>query len=485
MKVKLMFPLDVHDKLVVADARNMLFNVLFARHHHGHLLMRVDDTREVVAGAHADPLETLHWLGLDWEGDPAHPEEKARALRVSERLPLYREFSKKLVAQGLAYHCFCSRETLRDMFTQQKIHGQTAHYDGRCLRLPPAEREALKHSDRSHQIRLKKPEVVTEVHDIVRGRMIFDPQEVADLVILRFEGLPSMALANVVDHHVLEVTHVMRGDRMKAETPREAFLCQVFGFKNPEYIHIPLLLGEDRTLLSERHGDKYIEDFRLRGVLPEALVNYLAYHGMNPGPEDLLRSLGTLTRNFKVEEIFIDPSVWHLEKLQHFNRLTLDKIKDDALAHMLSPYVAQAGYDLFARGDTWAREFVVAIRPGLNTLSDVKDSIEVFFADKFTPDKKGQTLLKDPDAKKVVEALEEAVNRVPEVTHDNYRDVLDAARGQLAGKGKALVLVRVTLTGQEIGPEFSKLLPLLGKQRMLARLDNARRYIPKGMKRES
>jgi glutamyl-tRNA synthetase len=480
-----MFALDLHEKLMLADARNFLFNYLFAHHHHGHLYLRADDTRESAPGAQADPLEALRWLGLDWESSPQHPGEKGRPFRVSERLELYRGYAKKLIDQGLAYYCFCSRETLQTMFTQQKIHGQTPHYDGRCLRLAAPDREALKHSGRPFQIRLKTPEVVMEVHDIVRGRLIFDPQQVADLVIQRYEGLPSVALANVVDQHVEEVTHVMRGDRHKAETPREAFLCQAFGFKPPEYIHIPLLLGEDRSLLSERHGDKYVEDYRAKGYLPEAMLNYLTYHGFNPGPDDQLRSIGTLVRNFKVEEIFLDPTVWHIDKLQALNRLALDKLKDDALAHALAPYVAQAGYDLFARGEAWAREFVASIRPGLKCLADVKDSIEVFFADKYTPDKKGQALLKDPDAKKIVEALEAALERFPEVTHENYREVIDAARSQLAGKGKALILVRVALTGQEIGPEFSKLLPLLGRQRMLARLENARRYIPRGMKREA
>lgn len=485
MKVKLLFALDTQEKLMVADARNMLFNYLFARHHHGHLFVRVDDTREPSAEGGHDPLETLHWLGLDWEAAPGHGDVKGAPFRVSERLELYRSHAQRLIDQGVAYQCFCSRETLRDMFTQQKIHGQTPHYDGRCLRLSASDREALKASGRPSQVRLKTPEVVTEVHDIVRGRLIFDPQQVADLVIMRYEGLPSFALANVVDHHVEEITHVMRGDRLKAETTREAFLCQAFGFRSPEYIHIPLVLGEDRSLLSERHGDKYIEDYRAKGYLPEAMINYLVYHGFNPGPEDQLRSLGTLVRNFKVEDIFLDPTVWHLDKLQAFNRLCLDKLKDDALAQVLAPYVAQTGYDLFARGDSWARDFVAAVRPGIKALSDVKDFVEVFFADKFVPDKKGQALLKDPDSKKIVDALEACLDKNAEITHDNYREVIDAARGQLAGKGKALILVRVALTGQEIGPEFSKLLPLLGKQRMLARLENARRYIPRGMKREA
>jgi len=483
MKVKLLFTQDFSKKLLVVDARNMLFNILFAKHHHGHLYLRVDDTSEA-PGDDVDPLGTIRWLGWEWEGSPCVEGDGTVPYYRSERLSLYRTYIDQLMDRGVAYRCFCSREILSDMFIQQRIRGQTPHYDGRCMRMALADIEAAIGEGMRCQVRLKTPEVVTGVHDIGRGRLVFDPQEVADLVIMRFDGSASSALANVVDHNELGITHVMRGDRTKAETVREAFLNQAFEFTTPKYVHIPLLLGEDRTLLSERHGDQFIEDFRDRGFLPEALLSYLAHQGMNPGPEDHLRSLGALTKSFKVEGIFRDPTVWQQEKLEVFNRMALERYRDDALAEMVAPYIAEMGFDLFSRGESWARLFVAAIRPGLNTLSDVKDFADIFFSNNVTPNKKGQTLLKEADAKKVVDALQASLREVDAVTHENYREILDAARSKVTSKGKALVMVRVALTGRDVGPEFSKLLPLLGRDTMLARLEYVRRYVPRGSKRD-
>lgn len=493
MKVKLLFSVDLAEKLVVADARNLLFNYLFARHHHGQLLVRVDDVPGSDFDTPGSALDTARWMGLDWDSDTAGPgdkadkasHEKAIPLRRSDRIASYKSYADKLVEQGLAYRCYCSRETLVNMTNAQKIHGQTPHYDGRCMRLTPADREAMISKQVPFQIRLKKPEVVSEVHDLVRGRLVYDPAEVADLVVLRYDNTPSLALANVVDHQVLGITHVMRGDRHKAETPREAFLRQVLHIKAPDYIHLPLILGDDRSLLSERHGDKYAEDYRAKGYMADAFINYLLHHGFKNTGEDALRTPGQMVKLFKIEEIQLEPSIWQLEKLQYLNRLALEKFKDDVITQMLSPYVTQMGEDLFARGDAWAKEFVMCIRPSLNTLSDVKDSVEMFFADKVNPEKKGQLLLKDPDAKKVVEALEAAIEKLPEVTHENYREVMDAGRNSILAKSKALAIIRVSLTGRDIGPEFSKLLPLVGKKRLLSRLENTRRYIPKGMKRDA
>lgn len=484
MKVKLLFNLDLSDRLVVAEARNFLFNYLFARHHHGQLLLRLDALPEQEA-SFSTFQELVRWIGIDLDAE--QEADKTRPIRRSERLQDYSAYAHKLIEKNLAYRCFCSRETLRDMTNAQKIHGQTPRYDQRCLRISGPDRENLLAKGTPYQIRLRKPEVVSEVHDLVRGRMVFDTHDVADLIILRYDGTPGTALANVVDHHLLGITHVMRGDRHKAETPREAFLRQAFDLKSPEYVHLPLILGEDRSLLSERHGDKYFDEYRSRGYMADALLNYLLEHGLNRPVEEqpVLRSLGQMVKLFKLDDIQQNPSIWQVEKLNDLNRRALEKFKDDALAHMLAPYVAKEGYDLYARGDAWAREFVGAIRPSLKTLSDVKESVEIFFADKITPDKKGQTLLKDPDAKKVVETLEAAAEKVSEVTSDNYRELLDAARSSVAAKSKALMLIRVSLTGREIGPDFVNLFSLLGKQRLLSRLENARRYIPKGMKKES
>ncbi len=479
MKVKLLVSLEATKKLKVADARNILFNYLFAKHHHGVMFVRSDDL-DPPEEETVNPFETLQWLGITWEADPECPEGSCRPIRMSQRLELYRRHARDLMDRGQAYPCFCSRDTLREMFKQQRIHGQRPKYDGRCLRLSAAEREKRLADKVPYQLRLRTPEVVTEVQDVHSGRMVFDPQEVADLVIMHYHEMPTPALANVVDHHEMGVTHVLRGARLRSLTPREAFLRTAFGFSSPVYCHLSLILGEDRSLLSERHGAQFVEDYREKGFLPEALLNALANQGMELGPPDQLCTIGTLARNFRIEKLETNPTVWRLEYLQTLNRVALDKFKDDALVPMLAPYVAEAGYDLLGRGETWASRFVGAIRPGLKALADVKDFVDVFMADRITPTDKAQKLLKDPAARKIVDAMEDALEDLSDVTRENYRVLLDAGRKQMTNRGKALVLIRAALTGSDVGPEFSQLLPLLGKDLIRARLENARRYIPKG-----
>ncbi len=480
MKVTLLVNIDVASKLTIADARNVLFNYLFAKHHHGIMFVRADDLPLHEPDEEADPLETLRWLNLAWESDPECPEGSCRPFYLSHRLELYRRHARRLMDQGLAYPCFCSRETLREMFKQQKIHGQRPRYDGRCLRLTDKERKERLEAGVPYQLRLKTPEVVSEIDDVLSGRMVFDPQDVADLVIMNYHERPTQALANVVDHHELGITHVVRGARMRAQTPREAFLRAAFQFDSPTYCHLPLILGEDRTLLSERHGDPYVEDYRKKGYLPEAMLNALAAQGLDLGPPEQLYSLGTLARNFRIEKVQNQPTVWRLDHIQTLNRLALDKVKDDALVTMLEPYVREAGYDLAAQGEAWAKAFVAAVRPGLQALSDVKNYVDVFFADRIEPTPKAQKLLKDPAARKIVDAMEEALEDLPEVTRENYRVLLDAGRRQITNRSKAFTLIRAALTGSDVGPEFSQLLPLLGKARIHSRLENARRYIPRG-----
>ena len=488
MKVRLLISLNTNERIQLADARNIMFNWMLAHHHHGHIFLRLDDLDDPGDGQSAedDPsergrehLELLDWLGLTWEGDPNAPTDEHKPLRLSERLPLYRSYADRLLESGLAYRCFCSRETLSEMMRKQRIHGRTPHYDGRCLRLSPAEVHARLEAGDNYRIRLKTPEVVSEVNDLIRGRLVFDPRSVADLVIMRLDGRPTPALANVVDDKELGITYSMRGDRLKDETTREAFLFHALGLEAPTYIHIPLLLGSDRRLLSARHGDLYLDECRKHGYLPDGLINYLAQHGIPPSSDEQLRTLGALTRAFKVEKINQSPTVWQEEKLKLFNRLAIEKLSDEQLARMLVPYVEEAGYDLLAQGDEWVREFVTAVRPGLNKLADVQDFVDIFLADGFEPDKKAQELLKQPEARLVHEAILDRVEAMDAVDLSNYREILDEARDRTRARGKALTFVRLVLTGRQVGPEFSKLLPLLGKERILARLNHARRYIPR------
>lgn len=486
MKVRLRLSADPYTSLTVSDGRNVLFNWLFRHHHHGTLIMRLDDVNFRAEGVDTprreDSLDVLRWLGMDWDEGPDKPGQSG-PYKVSERLPIYKEWVQKLLSKGQAYMCFESPEELEEMYIQQKIHGHKPRYDRRGLKLTAAEREALLAQGKPYTVRLKVPDHVVELTDIIRGKLVYNGPEHSDFVIQRGDGVPTRAFANVVDDHLLGVTHVIRGEEDLADAPFVGFIAEALGFTLPLFVFIPMILGGDKTRLSGRHGLVGLADHRAQGYLSEALVNYLVGHGWEPGDQSQLRTLGSLAKAFHIEQIKKVHSVWEVEKLRVFNRMAIEKLKDEALIDLLSPYLRTLGYDLTARGKEWALDFISAIRPGLATLGEVKDHGETWFASEVEPDKKGITLLKDPDALKVVNALEDAVRALKSVDKENYRELVEAARGSITNKGKALVLTRVLLSGRETGPEFSRLVPLLGRELILARLEYIRRHIPRGSRR--
>lgn len=488
MKVRLRLNADLYAGFTVSDARTAVFNWLFRHHHHGHLVVRVDDVSFRTEGfegepevVEPDPLALMTWLGLDWDAGPDAPGDDG-PLRVSERLPIYQGWVDKLLESGRAYYCYFTAAEVEDMYIQQRIHGLKPRYEPRWSKIPAEEMTRRKEAGEWTAVRLKVPGHVVEINDIVRGKLVHNGPEHSDFVIMRAGKVPTRTFADVVDDHVMGITHVVRSESQKADNPFRAFVADALGIALPDYAHLPVLLAPDRTLLSERHGAVHVRTFREMGYMPEALTNYLCHHGWDPGESDTLRTLGSLARSFHIEAIQKEHSTWDTDALDAWNRMAVERIKDDALVDMLAPYVAQEGYDLLARGRGWARDLVVAVRPGLTCLSHVKEAIPTYFAEKVEPDPSCLAMLKSPEALKVLNAVEGLAKELPDVTRENYREVVDAARGAIPSRGKALVLCRVLLTGRETGSEFSKLLPLLGRDRILSRLDHMRRYLPRGKK---
>lgn len=488
MKVRLRYNVEPHGDLSVIEARAAVFNWLFRHHHHGQIYVRMDDVNFRSSAAlpelpedHVNPRELLTWMGMEWDQGP-DKEGDIGSLKASERLEIYQKHVNQLLESKQAYYCYFTKDEIETMYIQQRIHGHKPRYEPGWAKVEPEELKRREEAGEWVSVRLKVPGHVVELVDVVRGKLVYNGPEHSDFVIMRRDGIPTRPFADVVDDHLMNITHVLRDESHKNENPFRGFIANALKFDLPLYVHLPVILGADRSLLSARHGEVSIKNIRALGYMPDALVNYLCNHGWDPGESDTLRTIGSLARNFRVEEIHKTHSTWSQDELDAYNRMAIERIKDATLVDMLVPYVAEAGYDLKARGQGWAESFLAAVRPSLNCLAQVKDSVEMYFAREIDPDKSSTQKLKQGDALKVLNSVDEALQEMEEVKRENYRTLVDAARQAITNRGKALVLTRVLLTGRETGSEFSKLLPLLGKDLIRARLFHMRQYVPKAAK---
>ncbi|RLC83882.1 MAG: glutamate--tRNA ligase, partial [Chloroflexi bacterium] len=303
----------------IGNIRTVVFNWLFARQHHGKFILRIEDTDRSRYAPNAVKVikDSLRWLGLDWDegpdiGGPYGPYVQ------SQRLEFYREKAEELIEKGWAYRCNCTPERLERIRKEQRARVETPMYDGHCRELPP---DAIS-PDEPHVIRLKVPrEGTTTVHDLLRGDITFENRLIDDQILLKSDGFPTYHLAVVVDDHLMNITHIMRGDDWISSTPKRVLLYQALGWEPPVYAHVPLVLGPDGKKLSKRHGAVSIADFRKQGYLPDALFNFLALLGWSPGEgeEQEIFSREELLELFDIQHINLASAVFSYDKLDWMN----------------------------------------------------------------------------------------------------------------------------------------------------------------------
>jgi glutamyl-tRNA synthetase/nondiscriminating glutamyl-tRNA synthetase len=457
--------------LHVGNARTALFNWLFARGGGGTFVLRIEDTdverssRESERGI----LEDLRWLGLDWDegpdaGGPHGP------YRQSERLDLYRSYASELLEQGHAYRCFCSAEQLEADRRAALESGRPPQYAGRCRDLPPAtvaERLALGHPA---VVRFRVPAGRTVTfQDVVRGSVQFETEVIGDPVLVRSDGHPAYNFAVVVDDALMEITHVIRGEDHISNTPRQVLLYEALKFEPPVFAHLALVLGPDHTPLSKRHGATSVAEFRSRGYLPAALVNYLALLGWSPGGGDELLPAAELARRFALEDVGHSAAVFDLEKLAWVNRHYLRAADPAALAELALPHFVRAG---FVREDTpGARAYLASVSP---LASGSVDRIEqmpsrLAFLFDFDPARACRIaevgeVLREAGAREVVAALARELAAAPRLDRELFRAAAGRVKAATGQKGKQLFHpIRVALTGEAGGPELDLAVPAIDR----------------------
>lgn len=459
--------------LHVGNARTALFNWLLARGSGGTFILRIEDTdrERSTAASEGAILDDLRWLGLTWDEGPVVGGVRG-PYRQSERLHLYRDHADRLLAGGRAYYCFCRPEQLEADRQAALAVGGPPKYAGRCRGLSPAEVSARSSGGESAVVRFRVPEGEdVSFADAVRGPVAFPRAIIGDFVLLRSDGSPAYNFAVVVDDALMEVTHVVRGEDHISNTPRQVLLYEAFGYRAPAFAHLALVMGPDRTPLSKRHGATSVAEFRARGYLPEALVNYLALVGWSPGGDEEVLSIGELARRFRLEDVGRSAGVFDEEKLAWVNRHYMRLADAPRLVSLALPYLQAEGLvtgEPRADARAYLESIVSIASRAVDRLADVPGRLRFLFsfdaAVSMTRPEVNEILQED-GAREVVASLAGELARAERLTsRDAFRAVADRVKRATGRKGKALFHpIRVALTGEAGGPELDLAVPAIDR----------------------
>jgi glutamyl-tRNA synthetase len=479
--------------LHMGSLRTALFTCLLARAGGGSCILRIEDTdqKREVEGATERLIQILDWVGITFDEGP-HVGGPYGPYVQTERLHTYAVHADLLLKEGKAYRCFCTTERLDQMRAEQTARKMAPQYDRRCRDLPDAEVRKRVESGEPFVIRQKMPltgEVL--VHDELRGDIRFQAQTLDDHVLMKSNGVPTYQFANVVDDHLMEITHVTRAEEWLPSFPKNALLYKDFGWGMPMFVHYPIILSKGGGKLSKRHGDVMVEDYREKGYLPEALINFSVLLGWHPKDDNELLSLAELEKVFTIEGIGTSPAVFDIDKLDYFNAYYIRRKPLDALLALCLPYLAGAnlirtapdnGYEICATGTIVDAAYLKAVlaleQERIRRLSEVTDLASIFFsgAPIYDPALLVTKKMTAPEARSNLEAL---ANLVRDVPGDKWsRGAIEEVVGDYlkAGSlkvGNHLWPFRVALTGRSASPGVFEVAEVLGKGETIRRMDRA------------
>ena len=473
----------------VGNIRTALFDWLLARHEGGAFIVRIEDTDQarIVPGAVEAILESLRWLGLDWDegpdiGGPYGPYVQ------SERREHYQRYARQLVEEGHAYECFCSSERLQEVRAEQQRRKEPPRYDRHCRDFSDTEREAKRAEGVAPVVRFRTPlEGHTSFHDLIRGDIEFDNATLDDFVLLKSDGFPTYHLAHAVDDHLMEISHVLRGDEWVASTPRHVLLYGALGWEPPQFAHLPIIQGADHARLAKRHGAASVLEYRDQGFLPEAMFNFLGLLGWSLDDRTVIISREQFVEHFSIERIGKNPAFFDLEKLTWMNGVYLRDLPEERLADLVAerlerdlPPAAPRPID----GST-VRRLVPLIRERIKRLDEVAGMTEGFFSDdlSYPPSDLLGKRFKD-DAAGAQEALRAAKARVEALPAWEHQALEAELRGLAEERtlkaGDLFMLLRVAVTGRPVSPPLFESMEVLGRERCLRRLDEALERLAEG-----
>ncbi|MFQ6609381.1 MAG: glutamate--tRNA ligase [Fidelibacterota bacterium] len=458
--------------LHVGGLRTALFNYLFAKKQDGRIVLRIEDTDQSrkVDGAVENLLETFTLLGIEFDEGPIQGGLNGPYYQ-SKRLEIYREHIQKLLDVHAAYPCFCTEDRLKKIRDKRKAEKLNTPYDRHCISIPADKaREMMQHQ--SHVIRLKSPEgEKVSFSDEVRGNVSFNSDEIDDQVLIKTDGFPTYHFANVVDDHLMEITHVIRGEEWLPSTPKHVLLYRYFGWTPPTFSHLPLLLNPDRSKLSKRQGDVAVEDYLMKGYLPETLLNFVALLGWNPGNDREIFNIKQLIEEFSIDRIQKAGAVFDSEKLKWMNGVYLRNLPLDEIIEKTVPYFSEAKTEVRNRSNF--RSVMDFARKRVSLLPDIVRESSIFFKEpEFS--KNDWDILTMDSSLKVLQYCVEQLPQKSEWNEQEIRELLSTITEQLRIKGRDLYFpLRLAMYGSCHGPDIPTLINLLGTETAIMRLKRA------------
>ncbi|MFH1652715.1 MAG: glutamate--tRNA ligase [Pseudomonadota bacterium] len=458
MKPRVRFAPSPTGDLHIGGARTALYNWLFARHHKGEFLLRIEDTdlERSTKAFEESILNGMRWLGLDWDGD---------LIYQSQRTELYTKEIKRLLDEGNAYLCTCTSEELDQMRKDALSQGLKPKYDGRC-------RNGSTHPDRKAVVRFKAPtEGATKFDDICRGEISFENKELDDLVIARSDGSPTYNLTVVVDDAAMGITHVIRGDDHINNTPRQILLYQALGYQLPQFAHLPMIYGADKKKLSKRHGATAVFDYKDKGFLPEAMMNYLARLGWSSGDQEIF-TVEELKDKFDLKDVGSSPAVFDVEKLTWVNAQHMLKYSNEEILKITKPYLTVL--ELSINDEAYAVKALATERERGKTLQDLAQISAFYFKDAVEFDDKSVKKWLDADG---VGHLIFFLEKITTIKSFDEGEIKNLFEERMKDTNSSMLKVaqpcRVALTGTTVSPGIYEVMAIMGQDRVTSRFKRA------------
>jgi nondiscriminating glutamyl-tRNA synthetase len=479
-RVRVRFAPSPTGHLHIGGARSALFNYLFARHHGGDFIVRIEDTdrKRNVEDAEAKLIESLRWFGTEWD-EGVDKDGGVGPYRCMDRLDIYQKYINQLVEEGKAYPCYCTEEELEAEREAQKAKGETPRYGGRCRHLTPEQIEVYKAEGRTASIRFRVPENREyTVHDHVRGEVKFESSVTGDFVINRPDGIPTYNFAVVVDDALMNITHVIRGEEHLSNTLRQLMIYEALGFEVPDFAHVSLILNPDGRKMSKRDESivQFVEQYRDLGYLPEALMNFLALLGWSPEEEEEIFSREQLIEKFSLDRVSKSPSIFDVHKLNWMNNHYIKQAPVERIAELCIPHMQKAGQlpqELSEEQRKWAEKVVALYQEQLQYAAEIVELASLFFEESVNFDEEAKAVLAEEQVLEVLKAFHAELRALEAYTADTIKDALKAVQKATGQKGKKLFMpVRVATTGVTHGRDLNETLFLLGQDKVMQRVQN-------------
>lgn len=472
MKIRTRFAPSPTGYMHVGNLRSAIFGYLVCKKENGDFILRIEDTDQTrtVPGATEFIYNTLKLCGLEIDEGPLNKGDYGPYIQ-SERLHIYDKYAKELVEKGGAYHCFCGEDRLEELRKEAELKKVPFLYDGHCRNLSKEEiNEKIKNGEK-FVIRQKIPkEGTTEYEDVVYGHMSFQNNLLEDQVLIKSDKYPTYNFANVIDDHLMEITHVIRGNEYLTATPKYNLLYDAFGFEKPTYIHLPWVVDENHKKLSKRHGAASFMDLYESGYVPQGVVNYLTLLGWSPETTQEIFSLEELIQAFDPHRINKSPAVFDIKKLNWVNAHYIKKLSLDELYVITYPHLVKEYGEI---DEEWAKHLISIYQNHIHYGKEIVDVTKIFFTEEYKISEEAQEFLDEDKetVKKVLNQFADDINDLDDWSVEKINELIKEVGRKVEVKGKMLFMtIRIAVSGEMHGPELPDTIYLLGKEKVLENL---------------